>query len=230
MARPRPALIVIVGPIAAGKSTLAAAVAQRLRARGEAVAVVGLDSVAEMALPTLDWEWAHEVHGHLVRAWLALTVRTVIAEGPSTAAEVGQLMRCVPRDVDVLTVVLTTRYEVAMRRAEQDPDRGISKDPNFPQRGSRPVPKQPPTPHVRPHCRQLGSDPINAGRARHPCPRRPQIRTRRGLPLMAHAATADAKAVPSAAWLRVRRPIAGRLPDTLTALAAIRCAVPTAGP
>jgi len=123
--------MVIVGPIAAGKSTLAAAVAQRLRERGEAVAVVGLDSVAEMALPTLDWESAHEVHGHLVRAWLATPVGTVIAEGPSTAAELDQLMRYVPRDVEVLTVVLTTRYEVALRRAQQDPDRGISKDPDF---------------------------------------------------------------------------------------------------
>jgi adenylylsulfate kinase-like enzyme len=131
MARPQPALVVIVGPIAAGKSTLAAAVAQRLRARGEAVAVVGLDSVAEMALPTLDWEWAHEVHGQLVRAWLATPVRTVVAEGPSTAAEVDRLMRCLPRDVEVLTVVLTTRYEVALRRAQQDPDREISKDPEF---------------------------------------------------------------------------------------------------
>jgi len=131
MARPQPALVVIVGPIAAGKSTLAAAVAQQLRARGEAVAVVGLDTVAGMALPTLDWAWAHEVHGDLVRAWRATPVRTVIAEGPSTAAEVDRLMRCVPRDVDVFTVVLTTRYEVALRRAQQDPDRGRSKDPKF---------------------------------------------------------------------------------------------------
>ena len=44
MVGPRPELIVIVGPIAAGKSTLAAEVGQRLRERGEAVAVVGLDS------------------------------------------------------------------------------------------------------------------------------------------------------------------------------------------
>jgi hypothetical protein len=131
MTRAQPVLIVIVGPIAAGKSTLAAEVAQRLRERGESVAVVGLDSVAEMALPTLDWAWAHEVHGHLVRAWLATPVRTVVAEGPSTPAELDQLMRRVASDVGVLTVVLETRYEVALRRAQQDPDRGLSKDPDF---------------------------------------------------------------------------------------------------
>ncbi len=127
----RPVLIVIVGPIAVGKSTLATHVGQRLRARGESVAVVGLDSVAEMALPTLDWAWAHEVHAHLVRAWLATPVRTVIAEGPSTAAELDELMRCLPGDVDALTVVLTTRYEVALRRALHDRGRGVSKDPAF---------------------------------------------------------------------------------------------------
>jgi hypothetical protein len=131
MARPQPALIVIVGPIATGKSTLAAEVGQRLRKRGESVAVVGLDTVAEMALPTLDWAWAHDVHGHLVRAWLATPVRTVIAEGPSTAAEVGQLMRSVPEDVGILSVVLTTRYAIALQRALHDPDRVLSKNPVF---------------------------------------------------------------------------------------------------
>ena len=131
MARPQPVLVVIVGPIAAGKSTLAAEVGRRLQERGESVAVVGLDTVAAMALPNMDWSWAHEVHGHLVGAWLATPVRTVIAEGPSSPAELEQLLRCVSSDVDVLTVILVTPYDVALRRALQDPDRGLSKDPSF---------------------------------------------------------------------------------------------------
>jgi adenylylsulfate kinase-like enzyme len=76
-------LVVIVGPFAAGKSTLAAEVGRRLRERGEAVAVVGLDRVAEMALPSLEWAWAHQVHAQLVRDWLSTPVRTVVAEGPA---------------------------------------------------------------------------------------------------------------------------------------------------
>jgi thymidylate kinase len=131
MVEERPALIIIIGPIAVGKSTLAAEVGQRLRGRGESVAVVGLDSVAEMALPDLDWTWAHQVHGQLVRAWLDTPVRTVIAEGPSTPAEVEQLMRCVPGHIGAVTVLLTTRCETALARAAQDPLRGISKDPDF---------------------------------------------------------------------------------------------------
>jgi hypothetical protein len=51
-----------------------------------------------MALPTLDWSWAHEVHGHLVGAWLATEVQTVVAEGPSTPGELAQLMRCLSSD------------------------------------------------------------------------------------------------------------------------------------
>jgi len=131
MAETEPRLIVIVGPIAAGKSTLATELGRRLRARGESVAVVGLDSVADMALPTLDWTWAHEVHGDLVRAWLATPVRTVVAEGPGTAGELDQLMCCVPGDVGVLTVVISPGYQIALTRASHDPDRGLSKDPAF---------------------------------------------------------------------------------------------------
>lgn len=125
------ALVVVVGPIAAGKSTLAGEVADVLRERGESAVVVGLDTVAEMALPSLDWSWAHEVHGHLVRAWLATPVGTVVAEGPSTPAELDQLLRCVPADVGVLKVVLVTPYDVALRRALPEADRGLSKDPGF---------------------------------------------------------------------------------------------------
>lgn len=125
-------LLVIVGPIASGKSTLASQVADLLRSAGEAVAVVGLDTVAEMALPTLgDWAWAHEVHGRVVGAWLATPIPTVIAEGPETPAEADQLMRHVPHDVSVLTVLLVTRYETALKRAIADSGRGVSKDPAF---------------------------------------------------------------------------------------------------
>jgi hypothetical protein len=128
---PPPVLVVIVGAIASGKSTLAAEVGRRLRERGEPVAVVGLDAVAEMALPTQDWSSIHEVHGQLVRAWLSTPVHTVVAEGPSTSADLDQLMRCVSGDVEVLTVVLTTPYATALKRALQEPDRGLSKDPVF---------------------------------------------------------------------------------------------------
>jgi energy-coupling factor transporter ATP-binding protein EcfA2 len=125
-------LVLIIGPIASGKSTLADTVAGKLRSRGEAVTVVGLDTVAEMALPTLaNWSWAHEVHGQLVGAWLEKPIPTVIAEGPETPEEIEQIMRHVGSDVSVRKVLITTSYETALARAIQDPTRGLSKDPVF---------------------------------------------------------------------------------------------------
>jgi energy-coupling factor transporter ATP-binding protein EcfA2 len=125
-------LVLIIGPIASGKSTLANTLANKLRNSGEAVVVVGLDTVAEMALPTLaDWTWAHEVHGQLVGAWLEKPIQTVIAEGPETPEEIEQIMRHVGSDVSVRTVLITTTYESALTRAATDPTRGLSKDPEF---------------------------------------------------------------------------------------------------
>ncbi len=120
------------GPIASGKSTLASELADLLRSEGEAVAVVGLDTIAEMALPTLDdWTWAHEIHGQVVGGWLATPIPTVIAEGTGTQAEVERMLQHVPSDVSVFRVLLVTRYETALSRATADPTRGVSKEPEF---------------------------------------------------------------------------------------------------
>lgn len=125
-------LVIIIGPIASGKSTLAEALADRLRHSGRTVALVGLDTIAEMALPTLHgWSWAHEVHAKVVGAWLATSVHTVIAEGPGSAAEVQQLMHHVHHDVDVLRVLLESEYEAGLRRVDADPTRGVSRNPEF---------------------------------------------------------------------------------------------------
>lgn len=122
----------ISGPIASGKSTLAAEVASRLRREGTSTALVGLDSVAEMALPSLpDWELAHQVHAQLVGLWLDTTIDTVIAEGTATPREVALVLAHVPAGVSVLHVVLFTDFEVALARAHADPDRGASKDRVF---------------------------------------------------------------------------------------------------
>ena len=125
-------LVLIIGPIASGKSTLADTLAGILRSSGEAVVVVGLDTVAEMALPTLaDWSWAHEVHGQLVGAWLEKPIPTVIAEGPETPGEIEQILRHVGSGVSVHKVLIKARYETALARAVSDPSRGLSKDPEF---------------------------------------------------------------------------------------------------
>lgn len=128
----RPRLIVISGPIASGKSTLASTLADKLRGRGLELALTDLDTVAEMALPTLpDWELAHRVHAHLVGAWLQTRVDLVIDEGTSTRHEVDLLMAQVPNGTQVRHVVLTADFDRSLRRAQGDPTRGLSKQPDF---------------------------------------------------------------------------------------------------
>lgn len=127
-----PLLVLITGPIAAGKSTLAQEVTARLRAEGRTVALVDLDTVAEMALPTLpDWEWAHEIHATLVGAWTARPLDVVVDEGSSSASELAQILAATPDGVPVLRVLLLADVERSWERAQGDPTRGLSKDREF---------------------------------------------------------------------------------------------------
>lgn len=122
----------ISGPIASGKSMVAAEVATQLRRAERAVALVNLDTVAEMALPSLpDWEWAHRIHAKLVGLWLSTDIDVVVDEGTSSPAEVEQVLAHVPNGNRVLHVMLTTDFELALARARTDPTRGLSKDRDF---------------------------------------------------------------------------------------------------
>lgn len=128
----RTRLLMISGPIAAGKSTLAAAVGELLRSQGRTVARTDLDTVAEMALPTLpDWEWAHRIHADVVGAWLRTGIELVVDEGTSTPEEVRQVLAAAPPDCGVFHVVLTADYAASLARAQGDPGRGLSRDPDF---------------------------------------------------------------------------------------------------
>lgn len=127
-----PLLILIAGPIAGGKSTVARALAQRLRHSGDQVALVELDQIAEMALPTLpDWAVAQTIFGSVVGQWLRSPLTVVIAEGPGSESEVDGVLSHVPDGTPVLTVVLTSSFEIAFARAQTDPTRGISRDHDF---------------------------------------------------------------------------------------------------
>lgn len=127
-----PRLIVISGPIASGKSTIAAAMSAVARRRGLTVALTGLDVVAEMALPTLpNWDWAHRVHAQLVGAWLATDVELVIDEGTSSRYEVGLVLGQVPATTEVGHVVLTANLDRSLERAQGDPGRGASAEADF---------------------------------------------------------------------------------------------------
>ena len=126
-------LVVVLGPIAAGKSTVCGELAGRLHAAGRSTVVVGVDEVAAMAPAGLaDWDTAHQVHGRLVAAWLAAPVDTVVADGAFfSRQEADWLMAGVPPGVRVVRVLLRATYPVALRRVTGDPARGLSRDPAF---------------------------------------------------------------------------------------------------
>ncbi len=130
-------LVVVIGPIAAGKSTVAEALADRLVADGRSVAVVDVDDVVFMQRAPLEqfdrtWERGRAVHGELVGRWLRSDVDVVVAHGPAyTAEETTALMADVPDDVPVLRALLLVPYDVALDRVTADPDRALSRDPDF---------------------------------------------------------------------------------------------------
>lgn len=127
-----PVLVLISGPIAAGKSTVARSLAKRLRTVGEQVALVELDQIAEMALPTLpDWSAAHTIFNSVVGQWLATPLTVVVAEGPGSKAEVSALISGLPAQTPVVIAVLTSSFDIAFARARADPSRGISRQRAF---------------------------------------------------------------------------------------------------
>lgn len=124
--------VVIAGPQASGKSTLASALGDALRGRGERVAVVALDAIAAMALPTLpSWEAAHEIFETVAGLWARAGTTCVLAEGSGSHEEVARVVRRAPADAVTVTVGVTVSLEAAYERARADPTRGVSKELDF---------------------------------------------------------------------------------------------------
>ncbi len=130
-------LIVITGPIASGKSVVSAALANRLIAAGQSVAITDLDDIvatfdASTEEPERIWDRAREEHSDRVGELLSSGKDVVIAHGPFYSPdEVSALMRQVPSDMSIRRVMLLTTYDVALERVAGDSQRGLSKEPLF---------------------------------------------------------------------------------------------------
>ena len=131
-------VLIITGPIASGKSTLAQAVGRAIEARDATVAVVDLDLVYE----TLDlrggrkrddrrWEAARRGAAGLADGFVASGIDVVVVEGEFDGPARATFANDLARTVDPLFVRLTVSYEEALQRARADPTRGISRDPTF---------------------------------------------------------------------------------------------------
>jgi hypothetical protein len=135
--RPEIRLVVVIGPIASGKSTVCAHLTDRLLAAGRTVVSSDLDDVAAMihvpgGRTAEHWEQAHRVHGSLIRGWLTTSADLVIAHGPIyTGSETDALMGDVLPRTGVLRVLLLASLQSARQRVAGNPDRELSKDPSF---------------------------------------------------------------------------------------------------
>ena len=131
-------LIVITGPIASGKSTVARELARELERAGLSVAVIDLDLVHEMvamgAQPSSHATWALTRHaaGTLVNTFVGAGIAVVIAEGSfNTPADRAVFAERLDAIASPQYVTLRVSYEEALRRAQGDPSRGKSRDPAF---------------------------------------------------------------------------------------------------
>ncbi|MFY1691698.1 AAA family ATPase [Plantactinospora sp. WMMB782] len=132
-----PQLVIVTGPIAAGKNTVAERLARQLTDIGSTVVIADVDEVAAMvgppgAGPAGLWFAAHEAHGAMVGQWMRSEVDCVVAVGPfHTEQERTALTRTLPADAPVLWVVVDAPVSVTLARAQADPTRALSRDPTF---------------------------------------------------------------------------------------------------
>jgi adenylylsulfate kinase-like enzyme len=136
-------LVTITGPIAAGKNTVASALAAAVTASARTAVVADVDDVAAMvAAPGAAaaglWSAAHRAHGALVGQWMRAAVDVVIAVGPVYSTEErAALLEPLPEGSAVHWVVVDAPVAVTLARAQADPTRGLSRDPEFHHRAHR---------------------------------------------------------------------------------------------
>ena len=132
-------LVVITGPIASGKSTVAGLLAERCASQGWSVASADLDDVAfaQGGCPDLEefWRRAGVAHVGLVRGWLASGTKVVIAHGPFFESRSYDSLRAATSPKSRLHhVLLTVRFDIALKRVTADPVRppsAWSRNPDF---------------------------------------------------------------------------------------------------
>ena len=131
-------LIVITGPIASGKSTIGIELAGQLERVGVRAAVIDLDQVHDRLVAggapadASSWALARRDAAAEADALTGDGVAVVVAEGsfnlPTDREAFVTHLR--PRSEPIF-VTLQVSYEEALRRAAQDPTRGLSRDPRF---------------------------------------------------------------------------------------------------
>ena len=131
-------VIVITGPIASGKSTVARALYHELARLDVRVAVIDLDIIEDMLTadgPKSDlesWTLARHAASRLANGFLKDGVAVVIADGSfNVVNDRAAFEQHLETKISPLYVTLKVTFEEALRRAQSDPTRGVSRDPAF---------------------------------------------------------------------------------------------------
>jgi cytidylate kinase len=133
-------LIVISGPIASGKSSIARGVARELEREGLTTAVVDLDLVYHMQGHTSAdqqgdasrWQAARRAAAAIAESFLKDGIATVLVEGSFQDVAAREVLAAVLQSTsEAHFVTLRVSYQEALRRAKADPTRGASRDAAF---------------------------------------------------------------------------------------------------
>ena len=131
-------MIVITGPIASGKSTVARALYHELAGLDVPVAVIDLDIIEDMLTadgPKSDlesWTLARRAAARLANGFLQDGVAVVIADGSfNLANDRAAFEQHLDTKISPLYVTLKVSFKEALRRAKSDQTRGVSRDPAF---------------------------------------------------------------------------------------------------
>ena len=131
-------IIVITGPIASGKSTVAIELARALELIDVRAAVIDLDLVHDRLTANgspsdnSTWTRARRETATAANAFLAEGVEVVIAEGSfNLASDRATFTRHLGPSSRLVFVTLQVSFQEALRRAQADPTRGRSQDPRF---------------------------------------------------------------------------------------------------
>lgn len=131
-------LIVITGPVGAGKSTTSLALAQALRRPDVTVAVIDLDQMYGFVRQQAGygeqaaWMRARQGAAALADCWFATGLTVVIVDGEFfNAAELDALLTSIQSPVVTAFFTLRLTYASALARVQGDPTRGASKNPVF---------------------------------------------------------------------------------------------------
>jgi predicted kinase len=132
-------VIVICGPIASGKSTVARAVARLCGRQGLEAAAIDLDLVYEMLEhenvskeDVAKWRRARRAAAALTDALLGDGMRVVVVEGDFLSPEQrAEFVTALRSSTEPAFVTVQVPIDLALERVQRDPTRGISRDPHF---------------------------------------------------------------------------------------------------